>query len=122
MIRSIIIDHLENLSTPEKSPLAYIYCMYKEKDEQTDINLISSILQQLLQRHGFVSDQLSLLYNRHTKRQTRPGLTEWSDLLRCEVGQHRKTYIIIDALDESSETARASFLDRLRGLPNINLL
>lgn len=113
---------MEKSLTPDNISLAYIYCIYKEKDEQTDVNLISSIVQQLLQRRGFVSDQVSLLYNHHVKRQTRPSLAEWSDLLNYEVRQHSKTYIIIDALDECSEGTRDTLLDGIRQLPNTNLL
>ena len=108
--------------SPENISLAYIYCIYKEKDEQTDSNLISSIVQQLLQSHGFISDQMSLLYYHHAKRQTRPSFGEWSDLLQSEVRRHPKTYIIIDALDECSETARDTLLDEIRRLSNTNLL
>jgi hypothetical protein len=113
---------MEKSASPEKFSLAYLYCIYKEKDEQTDVNLISSIVQQLLQSHGFISDQMLLLYNHHVKRQTRPSLGEWSDLLQSEVRRHSKMYIIIDALDECSETARDTFLDEIRKLANANLL
>lgn len=122
IFRSIIINYVDGSLDSKEACLAYIYCIYKEKDEQTDVNLISSVLQQLIQSHGFISDQLSLLYNHHVKRQTRPSLVEWSDLLQSEVRRHSRTYIIVDALDECSEGARDIFLDEIRKLPNANLL
>jgi len=59
------------------------------------------------------------------KKQTRPTLSEYADLLQSEVRRFSKVFIVIDALDECSESngTRDNFLAEIRKLqPTIHLL
>ena len=48
LLRSIVVDYLERSFEQEDVAIAYIYCSYKEQEDQTDVNLIASLLQQLV--------------------------------------------------------------------------
>ena len=119
---SIIINYLEQ-TFKENAAIAYIYCNYKEQN-QTVINLIASLLQQLVQGQSVVSDDIIAAYKRHSHKQTRPSLAEYSELLQSEVRRFSKVFIVIDALDECSEGGGIrGFLPEIRKLPsNMHLL
>jgi hypothetical protein len=122
VLRSTVVNYLEQSLKRDNIAITYIYCSYKERERQTDVNLIASLLQQLVQRKLSIPNEISSLYHRHIKKQTRPTLDEWSKLLGSEVRRLSKVFIIIDALDECSDGARDSFLIEIRKLPGIHLL
>ena len=66
-----------------------------------------------------------LCIGRSYSQQTRPTLTDCTDLLQSEARGFSKVFIVIDTLDECSESngTRDSFLTEIRKLqPNVNLL
>jgi hypothetical protein len=123
--RSIVVDHLQQIhQINEGVSVAYVYCSYKEQVEQTDCNLLACILQQLVQKAPVVSDRISSLYQKHTREKTRPNVNEWSELLQLTVQKMSKVLVVVDALDECSDSngGRETFLAELRKLPDIHLL
>jgi hypothetical protein len=122
-LRSIVVDHLKRSFQQGDAAIAYIYCSFKEQEDQTAVNLIASLLQQLVQRNPIISDEIVSLYHRHIKERTRPTPNEWFKLLQSEICRFSKTFIIIDALDECPESTRDSFLAEIRKLqPSIHVL
>ena len=124
-LRSIIIDYLKQFIEQEDVAVIYIYCSYKEKDDQTAISLVASLLQQLVQKSSTVSEEIVSLYDYHIRNETRPALSELSKLLQLEVRRFSKVFILIDALDEcpQSNGVRMSFLKEIQKLaPSIHLL
>ena len=119
---SVIVNHLEQTSE-DGTAVACIYCNYKEQN-QTTINLVASLLQQLIQGQLTLSDDIITIYRRHTRKQTRPSLTEYSELLQSVTRRFSKVFIVVDALDECSvRNGSRGFLSELRKLPpNIHLL
>ena len=102
--------------------MAYVYCTYTEKD-QSSINLVASLLQQLITRRRAISDNIIALYNHHYHKKTRPSLAEYSRSLQSEISYFSKVFIIVDALDECPEGTRKHFLTEVRKLlPNVRLL
>jgi hypothetical protein len=125
VLRSIVVNHLEQHFGQDNVAIAYIYCSYKEQEDQTAVNLIGSLLQQLVQGESVISEDITLLYRHHNKKQTRPTLDELSKLLQLEVCRLSRVFIIIDALDECTEInyTRESFLAEIRKLqPTTHLL
>ena len=117
------MDYLERSFELENVAIAYIYCSYKEQENQTAVNLIASILQQLVQRKSTVSSEIVSLYGHQIKKGTRPTLDECSKLLQSDVRGLSEVFIIVDALDECPESTRDSFLAEIRKLQsNIHLL
>ena len=122
MFRSVIISHLEQEFNQKDVAVAYVYCTYTEKD-QSAVNLVASLLQQLIKQQSAISDSIIALYNHHYNRKTRPSLAEYSRSLQSEIDYFSKVFIIVDALDECSEGTRKHFLAEVQKLlPNIRLL
>lgn len=106
--------------------LAYVYCSYKERRDHTTVNLIASILQQLIQDDDVVPADVLTLYRHHARRKgSIPTLIELSKLLQSQVCRLSTVFIAVDALDErregDTETAD-DFLEELRALqPHVRL-
>ena len=66
------------------------------------MNLVASLLKQLVQQHGVVSEDLKNLYCRHLKCETRPMLDEVFKMLQSEMNRYRQVFVVVDALDECS--------------------
>jgi hypothetical protein len=93
------VSYLERTFQQDNVRIVYIYCNYKEPN-QSAVNLLASVLQQLIQTDSDVSKEVIDLYKSHTMRKTRPGISEYSELLKREVQRYSKVFLIIDALDE----------------------
>jgi Cdc6-like AAA superfamily ATPase len=116
MLTSIVIDYLTNSIQGKNISTAYIYCNYRSQLEQTSVNLLASLLKQLLQRGSFISDNVKNLYERHINTKSRPTLDEVSTALHSEIGRYIRVHIIVDALDECADDdgTRKLLLYRLR--------
>ena len=87
------------------------------------MNLIGGILRQLL-RHKRLSKKIKNLYNENVEECIRPTFHELTELLRLEVSNYSKVYLIFDALDEFSEERcddRTIILDELKALQQMKL-
>lgn len=95
----------KNFKGVDDVALACVYFNYKDTDTPT--NIIGNLLKQLLERNSNISDEARALYSEHEKRQTRPNLKELLQLLRTEAGRISTVFMVLDALDEFSETEKA---------------
>jgi len=120
---SAVIDHLQNTFPEDDIGIAFIYCNYKEQGEQTLVNLIASLLQQVLQRRPLPT-KLHALYQHHTSKRTRPTVTECLELLRTELSSHSRAFLVVDALDECDDNneTRTMLLNNLLKLPTTTSL
>ena len=118
IMSSIVTDHLRNTFREENVGVAFIYCRYTLHMEQTPLNILSSLLRQLIQGHDLVSGEASTLYKAHLLRKARPTLKEVCDLLEIEASRYSKVFIVLDALDECSNTdgMRRDILSRIHAL------
>ncbi|KAI9783788.1 MAG: hypothetical protein M1839_003124 [Geoglossum umbratile] len=123
VLTSVIVDHLvQSFQRPDVG-IAYIYCNYKEEISQTTGNLISSLLQQLVESRPAIPEEVKSLYKHYKGGSTRPTIDECSRLLCLEVDKFSTVYIVIDALDECRGDRWRDVLDRVRELPpNVKLL
>ncbi|KAF2731690.1 hypothetical protein EJ04DRAFT_442513, partial [Polyplosphaeria fusca] len=121
---SYIIDHLEQKRREDDFGLAYVYFSYKDAGLQTPVNIMASILQQLvLQRPNFMSD-LRGMYTKHSKENSRPSVGDITTLIQSITYSFPKILIVIDALDECANTddVRAILLTEIKKLQNSCLL
>lgn len=115
------MDYLDRTFPHQDVAVICIYCNYKEKEDQTTVKLIASVLQQLLQTKAVLSDRVETLYQQHINRRTRPTLHELSTLLRSVAGCFSRIFVVVDALDEVSETeTRESILAEIHELQSIH--
>ena len=116
--RSFIINHLQKQLEDMNVGVAYIYCSYKEAEQQTLPNLLASLVHQLIPRNSILKGDLVALYEIHMIKDTRPSIDDYTILLQAAVAALSKVLIIIDALDEciDQDGTRQILLDELRKL------
>ena len=127
MLACTVIDQLIKTLYSGKVLLAYIYCDYSKQHEQKHVNLIASILKQLLQHQILVPENIWKSYRHHTNSGTRPKVEEMYDLLQTSLSAFSQIYIVVDAVDELSVNDHVrqnllSSLDLLQKAHSLNLL
>ncbi|KAL8705510.1 MAG: hypothetical protein Q9201_001385 [Fulgogasparrea decipioides] len=120
--RSFIINELQTTKTASTG-IAFIYCNYNDPQKQNVINIVGSILQQLMLQNAYLAEELSELYERHRKAKTNPSVVEYSALLQSAVGYFSKTIVIMDALDECPGDTRDILIEEIsKARPGVYLL
>jgi hypothetical protein len=104
--RSVVIDHLETKQCSMDTLCTFYYCEYNERNDQTVVNLLSSLLQQLLHQlpNQNLPPDLVSLYNLHKRYDTRPTVSQIKAIFEKETSRLDKVYVILDALDEYAES------------------
>ncbi|KFY68917.1 hypothetical protein V496_00687 [Pseudogymnoascus sp. VKM F-4515 (FW-2607)] len=118
MIAAIAVDHIWKAFRGDNVGVAYVYCNYKRRETQTATDLLAAILKQLVQERPLYGEPVATLHKRHADRMTRPSLDEILAALNSVLNNYAKAYIIIDALDEctDSDGTRSELLTILRSL------
>ena len=127
MLACTVVDHLISTLCGGKALVAYIYCDYTRQHEQIHINLIASILKQLLQHEILVPETVWEFYRHHIHLGKPPEAQEMYDLLQSSLSDLPQVYIVVDAVDELSvnDQVRQTLLSSLVLLQkahSINLL
>ncbi|KIW12585.1 hypothetical protein PV08_09863 [Exophiala spinifera] len=124
LMSSIVVNDLrDRFDAVPGVGIAAIYCNYKERLEQTAVNLLSGLWLQLAQGSGQLSDDVKSLYRKHVDRNTLPTLAEVEMVVSKEVGRYQKVFVVVDALDECHWSLRMDLLETLQTLqPKVNLL
>lgn len=98
---AIVIDELyTKFQNAGAVGIAYIFCNFRRSHEQKPIDLLLSLLKQLIQGLPSILQSIQQLYEQHRRNRTRPLLDEISQALQSIVRGYSKTFILIDALDE----------------------
>ncbi|KAF2224387.1 hypothetical protein BDZ85DRAFT_216344, partial [Elsinoe ampelina] len=120
-LAAAIIDHLKRHVLSNVSECAYIFCNYKSEAEQTLPNLLAGLLQQVVRNRPDAMGPVAELHNKGGE----PTSTEYGQALLRVCSATTTTYLIIDALDECSDTVRDPLLDivsRLQANHDVRLL
>ncbi|KAJ7158283.1 ankyrin repeat-containing domain protein [Mycena crocata] len=121
VLASVVVDHLTKNGKNNNIGVACIYLNHKETTAQTPSNLLAAVWRQLVLNNPIA--EVLKLFRMHSKKRTRPELAEIHDVLRSVVAQWAKVYIVVDALDETSEDTRKTLLDYLTKLgPTVCLM
>ena len=116
IITAIVIDHLQKMSRGDENvAVAYVYCSFKSRDEQRTVDLLLTLLKQLVQKRSLLPKAIKSLYANHKKERTRPSLSEITKALRDVTASYSRAYFLIDALDEC-QAERREFLNEVLGL------
>ncbi|ENH74422.1 hypothetical protein FOC1_g10009832 [Fusarium oxysporum f. sp. cubense race 1] len=92
ILSSIVINNLHTrLSENHNIGVAYIYCNFRQEQEQKINDLLASLVKQLSRGWHSLPESVNSLYGKHTKNATRPLVEELSATLQ---------YVIEYALDE----------------------
>jgi len=100
MVAAIAIDHLSRTIQNDEIGVAYIYCSYQLRENQTTTLLLGALLRQLVQARKVIPKSVLRLYEHCSKWGTRPSGDEIFDNLKSVIGDFSNVYVVIDALDE----------------------
>jgi hypothetical protein len=93
--------------------VAYMYCDYADKDNQTAENIMASLVKQLSLRKPSTLDHIQKLYEQCDRGKARPGVTKLTETLKNLCTVYRRIYVVIDALDECDDESRELLLAQL---------
>jgi hypothetical protein len=112
---SLVVDHLLNdISGGAGVGVACFYCDYRDEKEQTPTNIIGGILKQFVAALPETPEEITKAFQEKKKKEhKRLELADACQLLKVALQQFPRTYICIDALDESEDSHRKEFLQSL---------
>ena len=116
MLTSIIVKHLETRFGQRSGStvgIAYLYCNFRQEQEQRFIDLLASLLKQLVQGQPCLPKSVQSLYEEHQNKRTRPLCDEISKTLHSVTLGYTKTFIVVDALDECQSLERRQLLSEI---------
>ena len=113
------MDHLVKTHASDDVHIAYVYCDYKDQVLQTASNLIACLARQLVGWPKRLPLQLERLHKELEPQRRRPSLEELQNLLVTLCNERRRTFVVVDALDEcEAMQQRRHFLPLLKSLPH----
>jgi hypothetical protein len=108
---STVIETIKS-SYHGEATIAFFYCEHQDSEKSKPLKLLGTILHQIIHQNfkpPFPSTMARLL-SRHLDNQSHTSICD----LICEVVDNKKTFLIIDALDECDErTTLLPILERL---------
>ncbi|KAL7622914.1 hypothetical protein AAE478_006593 [Parahypoxylon ruwenzoriense] len=128
VMASATIEYLrEKVRGNKANGLAFIYCDYRQRQDQKAWILLGNLWAQLFRRRGPSATEIEQIFGEVVARHdSTPTSNQIVNLIRDELtnGNLERFYIIVDALDEcSDENERNSFINSLRTLqPLVNVL
>ncbi|KAJ7576066.1 hypothetical protein C8J56DRAFT_800653, partial [Mycena floridula] len=108
--KTVLSQHLRRTVLQPDTAVICIYCDYKQQEKQTPAQLLGNILKQLVQQHPSISDHLVTLHKTCLSQGADPSIAELFLALQTEVLLYSQVYIVVDALDECSETNQSRAL------------
>jgi Cdc6-like AAA superfamily ATPase len=113
MITSTVISYLQgHFQNDPGVGIAYIFCNFREQEQQTTHNLIASLLRHLAKNQYF--EPTEKLYNRLENGNKRPSFEDLLTTLHNTVAMYSRVIILVDALDEyQADEDRGRFLKDL---------
>ena len=128
MMAAVTIDHLNRSVRRKDIGVAYLFCSYKTQIDQSAPNLVAAVLKQLVYGRPDIAAPVTRLHDRHSTPRSKPFLDELTQALQSACSGYSTVYIVVDALDECSNTSggvRRQLVDKLRSLQanrNVRLL
>ncbi|KAJ5655363.1 hypothetical protein N7507_007313 [Penicillium longicatenatum] len=115
VLSSVVIDYLQR-EHGEESHIAYLYCTYGKRKDQTAYNLLRTILRQFSEQSTPIPKSVDLLYAFHTSRHSRPTYDEIAATLLTVCRGLSKSFLVVDALDECSDETSQDLLKEVQML------
>ena len=106
MIDDLITRHGEE-------SVAYMYCDYRDQTNQTVLNILGSLLRQLLITASYVPEAITTLLETIKKKDHRVELGDVSQMLKVLLPRLNRSFICLDALDELEPRIRFQLLKAL---------
>ena len=122
-LASIVIDYLQRQTSSEGlNPVLCLFCNFNSQANQTACKFMGALLKQLARASRPLPKGIKDIYDKR-ENDHQSDFKVLADAFRTELEKYPKTFIVIDALDEVSESAdiRTVLLEELRSC-RVNLL
>lgn len=122
LLSSIVVNELDKLRLSEKSgvkdaAILMLYCKWDDSQSQSINGLLASLVKQIAQRYGALSEGTPEMFSKHSKAGTSPSSEEYVSVLNDELRHFPKAFIIVDGLDElRDEKSRLVLLETLTSI------
>ena len=101
ILTAVVIDDLfTRFANDSTIGIMYIYCNFRQQDEQKAADLLTNLLKQLTQGRSSLLDSVKSLYDSHRDKRTQSLLNEILSTLRSVATMYSRIFIIVDALNE----------------------
>lgn len=102
VLSSLVAHYLKKHPAYHDSPVLSLYLDYKASKQQTLTNLFGSLLKQLIQLRGSspIPEELRNLYDSRRLIDRGPDFKGINAILRTELQEYEKSYIVVDGFDE----------------------
>ncbi len=98
----MVIDHLQTKFLDDMNiGIAYVYCNFRRRAEQTARDLLGSILRQLLFRVPALPPAVQKVYDKCRKMRAQATFQDFIACLGATLSSFSQSFIVLDALDES---------------------
>ena len=101
ILSAAVIDHLFASIRGGDVGVAYLYFNFRRQYEQSPLDVLSSLLRQLLAKKPVLPEMVIKLYGTHSRNRTRPSFKEVSEALQSTIQEFSRAFVVIDALDET---------------------
>jgi ankyrin repeat domain-containing protein 50 len=122
-LASLVIDRVnEDLQSTSKTPLIFFYCGSDESNRRTSASLLRTLIHQLLCTSPDLFEMIDIIYEKNRISGFTHGVLDFSDskeLLTKMLPKIKKSFIVIDALDECEAHSRREVLEALLQLSSI---
>ncbi|KAJ6041236.1 hypothetical protein N7460_006626 [Penicillium canescens] len=100
VMASIVINHLQGEFPQRDIGIAYVFCSFRQHNEQTLEDLLSGFLKQLAQQQPEVPGCITTAYGQFIARGILPSVEKLIELLISVINSYGKVFMVLDALDE----------------------
>lgn len=100
-VRSTVVEHTIAHHKGSGTAVVYFYIDFQHSTKQTTVGMLSSLLFQLLDTLDAIPAEVDKIFKTY-KYQQCPTEHELFDLLKFVLGYFTRSFIVIDALDEST--------------------
>ncbi|KAF4914996.1 Ankyrin-3 [Colletotrichum fructicola] len=116
IMAAVIADVTKRFVSSETVGIAYIYCNFQRKENQTLECFLSSLIKQLARSLGVIPDGLARLHKNNKRAGTLPSAQELFDVLCLICDSYSTLFILIDALDECQADSCSALISALLNL------
>lgn len=96
--RSLAISYVEEHTERKDVAIAYVYCDYTDAKLQSGVELVSSIIRQLVEQTHPIPQEVKTYRDRWAEKRTYPTREDRVSLIKDVISRFSKTYIFVDAL------------------------
>jgi hypothetical protein len=119
---SLVVDHLSTTFAGENVFVAFLYCDYRDREQQSAVNLIGGLLKQALVSAKKAPEEIIGSLSKVKKERKSLELSDTCQALSLTLQTFDRVYLCIDALDECDEGHRGCFIDCIQELVTADII